>query len=291
MMLSIRFSLFVVLVLMSSISFAQTSGDCVQQEDSNTLDEIELGSSTQTNGNADQQDIEGCRESDEVVRSAEGLHHFEQIEKVLGREEFGKEVSRTGWRQKDRENKKTRREKFPEWIITILEYLEGMERDEARTLKVSQTLEVILWVLVIGLILLLIIKYRQQLGSVITRLRGSELDRELPSTLFGLDVEKSSLPSDIIQVVRQHWRDGDARQSIALLLRASLISLLHEHSCMFMSSNTESECIAQIDQQAPREVGAFMHSLVSVWQQLAYAHKLPTQAVFDDLCQNWQEVF
>jgi len=76
-----------------------------------------------------------------------------------------------------------------------------------------------------------------------------------------------------------------------VLLRSSLIKLLHEHSCRFFSSDTEAECCDRIDQQATQDVSSYMRILVAVWQRIAYAHIDPTEDKFEQLCVQWREVF
>ena len=143
----------------------------------------------------------------------------------------------------------------------------------------------------IGLIIFIIVKYRSQFNDWASSLKAPGAEPDLPTTLFGLDIKKESIPDDVVSVAQGQWGNGEHRQAIATLLRASLIKLLHEHGCRFFSSDTESECCDRIDQQAPSVVSAYMRALVSVWQGIAYAHVEPSKSEFDALCQQWKKVF
>jgi len=114
---------------------------------------------------------------------------------------------------------------------------------------------------------------------------------DLPSNLFGLDVKKENIPVDVLQEARNLWSENKPREAVAVLLRSSLIKLLHEHNCRFFDSDTEAECCDRIDQQAPQKNGVYMRKLVSVWQAIAYAHSPPSESIFEQLCHEWAEVF
>ena len=114
---------------------------------------------------------------------------------------------------------------------------------------------------------------------------------ELPTSLFGLDIQKDSIPDDVVAEAQKHWSSGDKRLASATLLRASLIKLLHEHDCRFFSSDTEAECADRIEQQARQDISGYMRKLVAVWQRVAYAHLDPSEDEFRQLCTQWSEVF
>lgn len=236
-------------------------------------------------------------DSAEIVRSEKAQIHYDEIKEVLGREEFGKTEYEKAWRKIDTSNKEDRESKLPEWIIKFLEWLEKRDPPKQSSSDVSfidfaSFLEIIIWILVIGLIVFVLVKYHKEIKSFATLLGGRKPNTQsLPTTMFGLDIKKESLPEDIVGTAKQHWANGEVRYAIAILLRASLIKLLNEHDCRFYDSDTEAECCLRIDKQAPKPLSQFMRSLVSVWQQVAYAHRSPSQDKFDALCNQWQEVF
>lgn len=224
----------------------------------------------------------------EEVKSKEKILNKQQIEEVLDRPEFGKTKKVTGWRQKDRKDKEKREELFPEWLIDFFEFLEVNKKGVQ---QVSILLEVLLWLAVGAIIFWIIYRYREQISEFVQSLSDTQQETELPTTLFGLDVKNKSLPKDVIGEAKQAWQQGDSRTAMSVLLRASLIKLLYEYDCHFKDSDTEAECCLRIDKQTDKSMASFMRSLVTVWQQLAYAHKKPSNDIFEQLCQRWQEVF
>lgn len=216
------------------------------------------------------------------------IKHKQQIEKILNQPEFGETKKIKGWRLKDRKDKEKRQELFPEWLIDFFEFLEVNKKGVA---VISVLLEILLWLVVGVLIVWLIYRYREQLSDFVQSLNQAQQEKELPTTLFGLDVKDKSVPKDVLGEANKAWQKGDHRTAMSVLLRASLIKLLHEHDCNFRDSDTEAECCRRIDKQTEKEVSSYMQSLVGVWQQLAYAHKLPSEESFKQLCQRWQEVF
>lgn len=223
-----------------------------------------------------------------LPRSENSKRYHSDIEKVLAGADFAQKETVTGRRFKDVTDEETREEKFPEWIIDLVKSIESMSGG----LKIfASILEILVWSLFIGLIVFLFIKYRTQLQGWASNIGVNEIEPELPISLFGLDIQKDSIPDDVVKEAKQYWLEGDQRQAVATLLRASLIKLLHEHGCRFFSSDTEAECCDRIDQQAPQSVSNYMRELVAVWQRVAYAHLDPSEEQFDRLCAQWREVF
>ena len=230
--------------------------------------------------------------------SPKAQQYRQQISEILDDEPFNNTATVTRWRLKGEDGDTPREELFPEWIIDILEFF---ERNEKRVVAVSRVVEVVLWIVFGAVIIWLIIRYREQLAALLARLIAPSERRELPSSMFGLEISKESLPDDVVAESQLLWRQGEVRRSIGLLLRASLSRLLHDYDCRFEASDTEEECYSRVasmasntapDQQARvTGISAYMRSLVTVWQQLAYGHQTPEDETFQALCRQWQEVF
>jgi len=223
-----------------------------------------------------------------LSRSENSKRYYAEIEKILAGADFAQREKVTRRRIKDVTDEETREDKFPQWVINFVKALESMDGGIATFAKL---LEIFVWTLVIGLITFLVIKYRTQLQNWASSINNKEIEPELPTSLFGLDIKKDSIPDDVVMTAQGHWSRGDNRQAVAVLLRSSLIKLLHEHSCRFFSSDTEAECCDRIDQQATQDVSSYMRILVAVWQRIAYAHIDPTEDKFEQLCVQWREVF
>lgn len=236
------------------------------------------------------------KEDQTLPRSASSTAYHSEIKQVLLGDEFAQKETVTRRRFKDifdesdssDEEEQLEDSKFPIWIIKLVKFIASINKAVG---GFAQLLEIILWGLAIVLLVFLIVKYREQIGAWASDIRNDEPEPELPTTLFGLDIQKDSVSDDVVAEARAFWQAGDHRQAVATLLRSSLITLLHEHQCRFFSSDTEAECCERIDQQVSLPISSFMRSLVLVWQRIAYAHIEPTEAEFEHLCEQWQEVF
>lgn len=226
-----------------------------------------------------------------IKRSIKGQAYYEQIQEVLSQQAFGEKKKVKRWRLKEQKEDKEQENAFLKWLNDFLKGFKGRDKKSDGSLSIAKGIEVLLWALVIGLIFYLLIKYRTQIQAFVTGIGVAPDSPALPSTMFGLDVKKTSMPDDVVGSAKAFWQSGEHRQAIALLLRGSLIKLIHEHQCFFQDSDTEAECCERIEQHVPQTLSQYMHLLVQVWQQLAYGHRVPSQAVFDSLCRQWQEVF
>ena len=283
----------VCLVLMASNVLAQQAIDSQLQSDSSV---------SQGAGDEDAQEQDGYEGSgdysitsnfslepgESLPRSENSKRYHSEIEQVLAGADFAQQETVTGRRLKDVTDKETREEKFPAWIIDLVRAMEGVSGGMQ---LFAFVLEVLVWSLFIGAILFLLLKYRSQLQGWAAGIGRREIESELPTTLFGLDIQKDSLPDDVVLEAKNYWGRAMKRQAVATLLRASLIKLLHQHDCRFFSSDTEAECCDRIDQQAPAHFSSYLRTLVGTWQRIAYAHKDPSKDEFDNLCQQWREVF
>ena len=226
-------------------------------------------------------------EGEALPRSELSEENYKQIEKILSSEDFARKKTVKRWRFKYLQDD----DEEDVYSDSEIEAARRMEGQGSFVYGLASVLEVMLWLLLIFIIGFLIWKYRHQMSEFLSNLGKEDAAPELPTTMFGLDVKKTSMPKDVVESARQHWLNGERRQGIALLLQASLIALLHDHDCRFIDSDTESECCARIEQQAPKNMSSFMRKLVSAWQQIAYAHRAPADQLFDELCQEWREVF
>jgi len=235
-------------------------------------------------------------ENQTLPRSASSEAYHSEIKEVLLGDEFAQKETVTRRRFIDifdEANKADEEEhledgKFPLWIIKLAKFIVSINKAVG---GFAQLLEIVLWGIAIALVVFVIVKYREQISAWASDIRNDEAEPELPTTLFGLDIQKDSVSDDVIAEAKAFWQTGDHRQAIATLLRSSLITLLHEHDCRFFSSDTEAECCERIDQQVTQQMSSFMRSLVFVWQRIAYAHIEPSELEFEQLCTQWQKVF
>lgn len=221
----------------------------------------------------------------------------DRIESVLEQPEFLNKEMRTFWRLKDFELEEPEEDELDlRWLYRLLKFLIGQDD---RMLGFSMFLEVLLWVSLVVVFGYLFYRYRNQISNFVKGLETRQTETELPSSMFGLELSQDSLPSDVVAEARRHWQAGDIRASIGLLFRASLSRLMHDYNCQFCPGDTEEECYQRVrrhsgrtvDQGLPAEVVPFMRQLTDIWQQLAYAHRVPNTQSFDDLCKQWRVMF
>ncbi|SDH93875.1 protein of unknown function [Pseudomonas flavescens] len=150
--------------------------------------------------------------------------------------------------------------------------------------------EALLWALLIGIIGLVLWRYREWLSAFAgrVRLRPPETDR-LPDQLFGLEVQPQSLPDDVAGSAERLWQD-DPRAALGLLYRALLSRLLHDHRLPLKSSHTEAEVLPLVDGLDDPELSNFSQTLTRHWQNLAYGHRPPPAEARAALCNDWRRL-
>ena len=178
-------------------------------------------------------------DDDETLpRSSLSEENYQMIEEILSSEDFSRKKTVKRWRFKYFDDE----DEDDVYSQAEIDAAEAMENQNPLLLGFASVLEVVLWALFAIVIVIVVLNYRRQIGDFFSELGRDEEVPELPTTMFGLDVKKTSMPTDVIQTAKQYWRDGEHRQAVAALLQASLIALLHEHGCRFIDSDTESEC-------------------------------------------------
>lgn len=222
----------------------------------------------------------------------------EAITEVLARDEFHQYETVGRWRLKDQQTQKD--DEIPEWLINLLqafiEWLAGMDWEESTDTGTSLNpmffIELLLWVLAIAVVAVVIYRYRQSIARLLRRTSTRPtIVQATPETLFGLDVRKDSLPSDVPLSVQQLWEAGHYREAVGLLYRSFLGTLLHDYGCRFSDSYTEGECVQVINALGQPELDRYALELTQIWQNLAYGHRTPDQQAVQALCVRWRELF
>ena len=177
--------------------------------------------------------------------------------------------------------------KLPAWLRALLDNL------NSNTFKhVAQGLEVLLWSLLVGGLVLLVWRYRDWLRTFVGRRKPRELQaaRPLPTQLFGLEVGAETLPGDIAGSAEQLW-PTHPREALGLLYRGLLSRLLHDFHLPLKSADTEGQVLERIHQLQQPQLLAFSDELTRHWQNLAYGHHLPPTSALQQLCSDWRALF
>lgn len=223
--------------------------------------------------------------------SPQQKQYREQIETILDSEPFNEIELRSGWRPK---NITESNDEIPQWLINFVEWLEGFdggERDFSNSIQtIALIIEIIFWLIFIGLILYLLYRFRGAIGRGIRVFYKPKVD-DVPVTIAGLNVSKESLPDDVVQTAKTLWAEKQYRQAVGLLYRASLSHLLHDYQCPLLSSFTEQECLDTASALPNSALVELMQVLTQSWQQLAYAHQIPSAEQFQLCCMRWAQVF
>lgn len=216
---------------------------------------------------------------------------------ILERDEFHQYETTSRWRLKEQEAVKD--DEIPEWMIRVIqsfvEWLAGFDWDADPSTEGKSPViffEMLLWGLLIGLVVFVIYRYRKAIARIV-RLSDhpQQFEHDTPETLFGLDVRKDSLPSDIPLNVQRLWEAGKPREAVGLLYRGFLGTLLHDYNCKFRDSHTEGECVQVIVALERNELTDYARELTLIWQNLAYGHREPALEKVQALCVRWRELF
>lgn len=208
------------------------------------------------------------------------------IQQILQQSEFSRKEIRRSIKQKDTEFDW----KFLKRLLSFLDDFKGF-------VAAANALEIILWLLVIGLAAYVFYRYRHWLAAQFVRVKPARAPRITPTTLFGMEVTQESLPDNISQSAWDLLKSGDTRAALALLYRASLFQLI-ERGVEIQDGNTEGECIDLMrEHSAPKNKTTtktfsdtqvdYFFQLTRIWQKLAYGHLNPAPETVSQLCVSW----
>lgn len=205
---------------------------------------------------------------------------------ILDSPPFENRETVTRWRFGDETKQDKAEPESSEKLEKFFEMLEGWEGFK----NLARFFEAALWALVIGLIAMLLWRYREWLGTFVGRTRVTRAKKsESPDQLFGLDVVPQSLPDDVASSAERLWAE-DPRAALGLFYRALLSRLIHDHKLPLKSSHTEAEVLPLVDGLDDPELSNFSHTLTRHWQNLAYGHRLPPAALCPVLCNDWRRL-
>ena len=216
---------------------------------------------------------------DAVADSSEAAEAKNQIIDILSGDDFHQTQTDSGWRLKPREK---------EIDENTLDQLSTLDRVITR---IAELFEILVWLSLIALALLLLFKYRAKLLSLIGRFEAPTPTPKAPEVLFGLDVREESLPDDVPKQVLRLWYEGAQRDAVGLLYRATLSALIHDYTFEFYDGYTEQECIIVVRHGNDEALTDYVSRLTTLWQLLAYAHRLPQTDDIEQLCRRWPEFF
>lgn len=190
--------------------------------------------------------------------------------------------------------------RLPKWLADWKVDQKREEPTRAKNLEwirhLAESIEVLLWIGVIGLLIYLVYRYRDGLGALLDKTRGLKRRRSVPvpEVLFGLDVRPETLPTDIVGSAHDYWNRGQTREALALLYRGLLAAMVHEVGVPFELGDTELECLERtrgyarsVTEPIPPEWIEYLARLTTHWRNLAYAHRPLSPEHWLMLCEQW----
>ena len=182
--------------------------------------------------------------------------------------------------------------KLPELLRDFLEWLNEPEPEEEPTRPLvsrvlAVLLEVLFWVLLVGLVVYCIFRLRQfvDLESIF-----SGRDRQSKAALFKRKEELDVLAKKVVPLARAAWQERDFRRAYSLLYLGSLRSLRDNSDCNIRRDQTESECLRRT-RHLPADVYGAFREITRSWQRIAYAGVTATQVDFDKSLALFQQHF
>lgn len=148
---------------------------------------------------------------------------------------------------------------------------------------VEQFFELIasLWQILTWIALALLLLY---LGRAIARRWQGGADDDArdaaPTELFGLSIAPDSLPDDVIGTALAWLEQGHSREALALLYRATLSQLVHDHGLRLPAGATEGDVLRRARGGLAAPAQSHLAGLIRAWVDLAYAERqLPTESL------------
>lgn len=177
--------------------------------------------------------------------------------------------------------------KLSAWLKALLDNF------NSNTFKhVAQAVEVLLWGLLIGTLIMLAWRYREWLRTFVSRRgpRQPKTVKPVPTQLFGLELGTETLPDDVASAAEHLWAT-QPREALGLLYRGLLSRLLHDFNLPLKSADTEGQVLERVHQLQKPQLLAFSDELTRHWQNLAYGHHLPPLSAQQKLCSDWRTLF
>lgn len=213
------------------------------------------------------------------------------IDKLLDSPPFANRETVTSWRFGEPKEAQEPSEEDVKDFVDMLENAIKLFGLWSKLEILALLLEVLLWAGLALLLALLIWRYRDWLSTFAGRLGlPQRRARVMPSQLFGLEIAPESLPDDVAGEAERLWQQ-QPREALGLLYRGLLSHLLHDFRLPLKSSHTEGEVLRLVEQLQHDELSRFSRTLTGHWQNLAYGHRLPPEALKRALCEAWRRLF
>ena len=151
-----------------------------------------------------------------------------------------------------------------------------------------QLIGILALVLLVAFLVVLIINLIRNRSRVREgKLKKDGNERARPSIVMGMDVTPESLPQDLLGRAKELWRDGQNRLALSLLYRGALTHLITEEEVAIESSDTEYECLGEVEKTASSGLARYFKQLSTQWMKAAYSTDPVASHDFETLCASW----
>ncbi|HWV08083.1 MAG TPA: DUF4129 domain-containing protein, partial [Pseudomonas sp.] len=215
----------------------------------------------------------------------------EAITQVLDQPPFENRETVTRWRFGEESEPEQPTEEEVRGLLDLMEKFFKLSEFWKSIDGVALFFEALLWGALLGLVGLLLWRYREWLSTFTGRLGLPRVrPSRAPTQLFGLEVAPESLPDDVASEAERLWQE-QPRAALGLLYRALLSRLLHDYRLPLRSAHTEAEVLRLVQGLDQDELERFSQALTRHWQNLAYGHRLPPETLKRGLCEGWRRLF
>ncbi|WMP17522.1 hypothetical protein [Thiothrix lacustris] len=186
-----------------------------------------------------------------------------QIAEVMQREELAGMRTRMQWvpRSSDKETHDDKPKKLAaSWQLLFANFTKSL-----------------LWIALIVLLILGFV-YRQRILALLKPAQRKAAPPPPPDILFGMDIRPESLPDDIASASRRLWEAGQHREALSLLYRGALMQLTRHEQVAVQDSHTEGDILQLAHPHLDSARMAWLTAVTRVWQEIAYAHRIPADA-------------
>ncbi len=148
---------------------------------------------------------------------------------------------------------------------------------------------IIFWLVLAAILVLLVIflmRNRHLLGLPHLKPKIAKQTKG-PRRVMGMDIDRDSLPDDVVASARELWKAGETREALSLLYRGALSKLVERHRLPIRDSDTEDDCHDHVRRVGERQMTGYFSKLTNAWIGVAYASAISGDSEFEQLCADW----
>lgn len=204
---------------------------------------------------------------------------------ILEGEEYGQLQYQTKWhstRQKKDEQELKWLEKTFKFLVNMADAVHRMSLLDV----VSSILKWVIYITLAALVVYLLYFYRHSFKAVLspnpkTRAKAASISHILPDT--------QPLPTDVTAQLELLIGQHKFRQALALLYKATLLTLVEKYDFRLANSLTEGEFLQLAAAKCSAHDHSWLSLLMSKWLAIAYAHQNLSQAEIKSMALSWQK--